>query len=66
GDISKTFLAYFDKWKQLVDSRAQYFSKTKSTRSEEQKAYLKEQDEMARQQVLKTMVDREGLPESAQ
>lgn len=66
GEISKTFLAHFDKWKQLVDNRAQYFNKNKSTRSAEQKAYLKEQDEMARQRVLGTMVDREGLPDSAQ
>ena len=66
GEISKTFLAYFDKWKQLVDRRAQYFSKNKSARSDEQKAYLKEQEEMARQRVLKTMVDRDELPESAQ
>ena len=66
GEISDTFLAYFDKWKQLIDRRAHYFSKNQSTRSAEQEAYLKKQDERARQQVIKTMVDRQGLPESAQ
>lgn len=67
GEITKSFFLHFDKWKRLIDRRAQYFSKNQKTRSAQQETYLKEQDEMARQRILGTMIgEREGLPASAE
>ena len=66
GSVRETLLAHFDKWKRLTEQRAAYFSRNQKALTEQQQVYLKEQDEMARQRIIKTMVDREGLPPAAQ
>ena len=64
--LSETLLHHFDRWKRLIDRRSDFLAAQKGEQTEQQKAYLEEQDEIARQRVFKTMVDREGLPEAAQ
>ena len=66
GMVSDTLLKHYDKWQALIDKRAGYFARGKEARSKDQQAYLKEQDEIARQRIVGTMVNREGLPPSAQ
>jgi polar amino acid transport system substrate-binding protein len=66
GMVRDTLLQHFDKWKRLTEQRADYFARGKKARSVEQEQYLKEQDEMARQRIIRTMVNREGLPPAAQ
>ena len=66
GMVSDTLLKHFDKWQELIERRAGYFSKGKQARSEQQVEYLKEQDAIARQRIIGTMVNREGLPPAVQ
>ena len=65
-EISDSLLAHFDKWQETINKRSSYFAKQQKSRTSQQSEYLKEQDETARQRVLRTMVDREGLPPAAQ
>jgi hypothetical protein len=65
-EISDSLLAHFDKWQETINKRSSYFATQQKSRTSQQSDYLKEQDEMARQRVLRTMVDREGLPPAAQ
>ena len=64
--IEERLLSHFDSWQKLINQRSAYLAKQSKSRSERQVEYLKEQEEMARQRVLRTMVDREGLPPAAQ
>lgn len=66
GMVSKTLLKYFDQWKELTERRASFFAKGRASQSKEQQAYLKEQDEIARQRILGIMVDTQGSPISTQ
>ena len=66
GFVRDTLLAHFDKWKRLTEQRASFFNRTRQAQSEQQQEYLREQDEMARQRIIRTMVNREGLPPAAQ
>ena len=66
NEVSDSLLSHFDKWQRVTNQRSNYFNAQKKTRTEQQVDYLKEQDEMARQRILKTMVDREGLPTDAE
>ena len=66
GKVSELVLSHFDKWQEKIAKRSQYLSKMSKQRSSEQGAYLKKQDEMARQRLLGTMVNREGLPPAAE
>lgn len=66
GYVRDTLLAHFDKWKRLTEQRASFFNRTRQAQSEQQLEYLRQQDEMARQRIIRTMVDREGLPPAAQ
>jgi len=66
NEVSDSLLSHFDKWQRVTNQRSNYFDAHKKTRSDQQVDYLKEQDEMARQRILKTMVDREGLPAAAE
>ena len=62
NEIADTLLRHFDKWQRLTNQRSKYFDTQKQSRTSQQADYLKEQDEIARQRIIKTMVDREGLP----
>lgn len=66
NEVSDSLLSHFDKWQRVTNQRSNYFDAQKKTRTDQQVDYLKEQDEMARQRILKTMVDREGLPTDAE
>ena len=64
-EVMNLFFAYFDKWKKLIDRRASFFLSNQQMRSEQHQIYIKEQDEIARQAIIRTMTDRDGLPLSA-
>jgi len=66
NQVSDLLLSHFDRWQRVTNQRAQYFDAQKKNRTEQQVEYLKEQDEMARQRIIKTMTDREGVPAAAQ
>lgn len=66
NEIADILLSHFDKWQRLTSQRSKYFDAQKQSRTSQQADYLKEQDEIARQRILKTMVDREGLPTGAE
>jgi polar amino acid transport system substrate-binding protein len=66
SEIADTLLSHFDKWQRLTNQRSKYFDAHKQSRTSQQADYLKEQDEMARQRIIKTMVVREGLPTGAE
>ena len=63
--VADSLMKHFDNWQRLINQRSAYLSKQQQSRSDQQVKYLKEQEEMARQRVLRTMVDREGLPPAA-
>ena len=66
NEIADSLLSHFDKWQRVTSQRSKYFDTQKQSRTSQQADYLKEQDEMARQRIIKTMVDREGLPAGAE
>jgi polar amino acid transport system substrate-binding protein len=66
GEVARLFLKHYDRWKQMAARQSRYLSANAQERSAQQEAYLQEQDELARQRILKTMTDREGLPSAAQ
>lgn len=66
GRVNELVLGHFDKWQEKITRRSQYLSKMSDQRSAEQQQYLKEQDEFARQRVMGTMLNREGLPPAAE
>ncbi|MEJ2134956.1 MAG: transporter substrate-binding domain-containing protein [Desulfofustis sp.] len=62
GKVNELVLAHFDRWYEKIAKRSQYLSRMSQERSAEQQEYLIKQDEIARQRVLETMINREGLP----
>ena len=62
GKVNELVLAHFDRWYEKIAKRSQYLSRMSQERSAEQQEYLIKQDEIARQKVLETMINREGLP----
>ena len=65
NEIADILLSHYDAWQKTIRKRASFYDAQKKIRTEEQADYLKEQTEMARQQILKTMIDREGMPAAA-
>lgn len=66
GKVNELVLAHFDRWQEKIATRSKYLSRMSQKRSASQEEYLRKQDEMARQRVLGTMINREGLPPSAE
>lgn len=66
GKVNELVLAHFDRWYERIAKRSQYLSRMSQQRSAEQQDYLIKQDELARQRVLETMINREGLPPAAE
>ncbi len=66
GLVSELVLAHFDRWQEKIAKRSQYLSRMSDQRSAAQEDYLKKQDEMARQRLLGTMVNTQGLPPAAE
>jgi polar amino acid transport system substrate-binding protein len=62
GEVARLFLKHYDRWKKMAARQSRYLDANAKERSTQQEAYLKEQDELARQRILKTMTEREGLP----
>jgi polar amino acid transport system substrate-binding protein len=62
GEVARLFLKHYDRWKKMAARQSKYLNANAAERSAQQEAYLKEQDELARQRILKTMTEREGLP----
>ncbi|NNF45878.1 MAG: transporter substrate-binding domain-containing protein, partial [Desulfofustis sp.] len=62
GKVNELVLAHFDRWQEKIAKRSEYLSRMSQQRTDSQKEYLIEQDETARQRVLETMINREGLP----
>ncbi|MBT8346172.1 MAG: transporter substrate-binding domain-containing protein [Desulfofustis sp.] len=62
GKVNELVLAHFDRWQKKIAKRSEYLSRMSQQRTDSQKEYLIEQDETARQRVLETMINREGLP----
>ncbi len=65
NEIADILLGHYDAWQKTISKRASFFAAQKKIRTDEQAGYLKEQAEMARQQIMKTLIDREGLPAAA-
>ncbi len=65
NEIGDTLLSHYDAWQKTIRKRTSFFDAQKKIRTDEQADYLKEQTEMAKQQIMKTMIDREGLPAAA-
>lgn len=66
GEVSKLFLKHYDRWIQRAERQSRYLSAHAREQSAQQEAYLKQQDELARQRILRTMTDREGVPPAGQ
>ena len=65
NEIGDILLSHYDAWQKTIRKRSRFFDAQKKIRTDEQADYLKEQTEMAKQQIMKTMIDREGLPAAA-
>ena len=63
GEIKNLFFKHFDSWKQRIEKRSQYLEANQKKRSEQNETYRKTQDEIARERIIKTMTERDGLPE---
>ena len=66
GEIENLLLLNFGKWQKIIGRNSALIGAESIKLSREQQNYRENQDEMARQRVLKTMVNREGLPKSVQ
>jgi polar amino acid transport system substrate-binding protein len=66
GKINELVLAHFDRWQERIATRSKYLSRMSQQHSASQEEYLRKQDEIARQRVLGTMINREGLPAAAE
>ena len=66
GKINELLITHFDQWQKKIARQSEYMQKLASQHSANQEQYLKEQGEMARQRLLGTMTEREGLPTSAE
>ena len=66
GLVKELLVKHFDYWQARIARQSEYMSRFASENSAAQQEYLKKQGEMARQQLLGTMVDREGLPAAAE
>ena len=66
GKINELVLAHFDRWQKKIATRSKYLSRMSQQHSASQEEYLRKQDEIARQRVLGTMINREGLPPAAE
>ena len=66
GEIKNLFLIHFDNWTKRINQKANFFGTDLKNRSAQQEEYLKKQDKIARQRVIRTMTEREGLPKAAQ
>ena len=66
GLVKDLLLKHFDYWQAKIARQSAFMSKFATENSASQEAYLKKQGEMARQQLLGTMVNREGLPAGAE
>ncbi len=66
GLVKDLLLKHFDYWQAKIARQSAFMSKFATQNSASQEAYLKKQGEMARQQLLGTMVNREGLPAAAE
>jgi polar amino acid transport system substrate-binding protein len=66
GKVNELVLTHFDRWQEKIATRSKYLSRMSQQRSASQEEYLRTQDEIARQRLLGTMINREGLPPSAE
>lgn len=66
GKVNKLVLAHFDRWQEKIATRSKYLSRMSQQRTASQEEYLRKQDEEARQRVMETMINREGLPPAAE
>ena len=64
-EITNLLLMQFDKWKQLTAKRSKYLEANKANQAVQQQANLKEQKERARQRLIRTMTERDELPQAA-
>ncbi len=62
GEVKELLVKHFDYWQAKIARQSEYMSKFTQQRSAEKEEYLKKQGEMARQRLLGTMTEREGLP----
>ena len=62
NEIADILLSHYDAWQATIKKRTSFFDAQKKIRTDEQADYLKEQAERAKQQILKTMIEREQLP----
>ncbi len=66
GSVKDLLISHFDQWQKKITRQSEYMQKLASQQSANQEQYLKNQGEMARQRLLGTMTEREGLPLSAE
>lgn len=66
GSVNESLISYFDQWQKKITRQSEYMQKLARQHSTDQEQYLKKQGEMARQRLLGTMTQREGLPGSAE
>lgn len=66
GMVRDLLIRHFDYWQAKIARQSEFMSKFASQNSASQEEYLKKQAEMARQRLLGTMTDREGLPAAAE
>jgi polar amino acid transport system substrate-binding protein len=66
GKVNELVLTHFGRWQEKIATRSKYLSRMSQQRSASQEEYLRTQDEIARQRLLGTMINREGLPPSAE
>lgn len=65
NEIADILLNHYDAWQTKISKQASFYNAQKKIRTDEQAGYLKEQAEMARQRIMKTMVERDGPPSAS-
>jgi polar amino acid transport system substrate-binding protein len=65
GVVTELFMTHYERWERILEQQSEFFGKLAAERTAEQRSYLEEQGELARQSIIKLMVDREGLPAAA-
>jgi len=66
GRVNDLLISHFDQWQKKITRQSEYMRKSADQHSATQEQYLEKQGEMARQRLLGTMTEREGLPAAAE
>jgi|GEM_PF-2103729 len=65
GVVTELFMKHYERWKGIISRQSDMFNKLSAEQAAAHQQYMDKQSEMARQNIIQLMTDREGLPAAA-